>query len=475
MGHRLAERLAISLLALSLAVGAVLGVMTVRSYTTGGNLVASNAPQAGTSEQSQSAAAGGATAGTTASSGGGAGPALSSSQSASGISGGGCGKGGGVIKVGGFFDITGAVDSSVERDTVRAYLNKVNDSGGVNCRTFQYYWCDSKYDSNAAHACAQQLIQDQVLAVVGWTAPQGEDGEVADFTQAGIPMIGGLGTPAEFASPISYPTSVSFKNSGTELATQAQSLGIKRPSIILITDIPWVAPVEKALLDNLHAHGVNYSDVEEASATSPSYDPYMLGLAHGGGNSPKCSGCAPSQGCAPAEANCPDAVIAALDPYSYVKLFQAMQRSQFKPPKGILASGVDKGVFQNAYAQTGELQGTHSLTPFLSPYDHTSNATVQDYLSTVKRYYPNQVTNLDVYTQIAWSAAQVFVEAAKKAGSNLSREGLINALNSIQNFDTGWSKPLSYSAASSHDPNHCFQWMVYDGSWKNMDENWRCV
>lgn len=485
MGHSFAERLAISLMALSLAVGAVLGVATIRSYTNTGTLVSNGAQQGGveatqSGQQGSAAASGsGAAAGSTstsaASGGGGSAANVSSSAGGSGISGGGCGKGGGTIKVGGFFDITGAVDSSVERDTVRAYLNKINDAGGVNCRTFQYFWCDSKYDANAAHACAEQLIQDQVVAVVGWTAPQGEDGEVADFTQAGIPMIGGLGTPAEFKSPISYPTSVSFTNAGNELAAQAQALGIKRPSIVLITDIPWVKPVEAALLRTLKNAGVDYSDVEEAQSTAPNYDQYVLGAAHGSGHNPTCDGCPPADPCKVGEANCPDNTIAALDPYSYVKLFQAMQRANYYPPKGVLASGVDKGVFQNAYQQTGEMKNLHSLVPFVSPYDHQSNATVQDYLSTVKKYYPNQVVNLDIYTQIAWSAAQVFVDAAKRAGSNLTRQSLINALNSTSNFDTGWSKPLSYSSGSSHDPNHCFQWMVWNGAWQNMDENWRCV
>ena len=278
----------------------------------------------------------------------------------------------------------------------------------------------------------------------------------------------------EFRYPLSYPTSASFANSGVALAAEAQQLGIKRPAIVVITDIPWVAPVEKQLLDNLIAHGVQYSDVEEASSTAPNYDQYVLGAAHGAGNNPKCGGCQPARACSVSEGtNCPDAVIAALDPYSYVKLMQAMQRANFKPPKGVLASGLDKGVFQDAYKSTGELQGAHSLVPFLSPYVYTSNATVSDYESTVQHYYPAQVKNLDIYTQIAWTSAMVFVEAVKKAGPDLTRQSLVSALNSIQGFDTGWSKPLSYSAGL-HDPNRCFRYMAYQDGWRNTSD-WSCV
>src|SRR6266576_1432172 len=155
MSRGFRERTAVSLLAAALVVGAVLGVLTVRSFTQPG------------------------------STSGGSGGAVS----------------GGTITIGGFFDITGPVDSSVERDTVRAYMQAVNAAGGINGRQVQYVWCDSKYDASSAHACAQYLISQNVLAVVGLTAPLGENNEIKTFTAAGIPVIGGLGTPAEYTDP----------------------------------------------------------------------------------------------------------------------------------------------------------------------------------------------------------------------------------------------------------------------------------
>src|SRR5258708_17226918 len=102
---------------------------------------------------------------------------------------------GGTITIGGFFDITGPIDSSVERDTVRAYIQAVNQSGGINGRQVEYVWCDSKYDASSAHSCAQQMIAQNVMAVVGLTAPLGENNEIRTLTAAGIPVIGGACTP----------------------------------------------------------------------------------------------------------------------------------------------------------------------------------------------------------------------------------------------------------------------------------------
>jgi ABC-type branched-subunit amino acid transport system substrate-binding protein len=468
------DRVAVTFIVLAVVVGSILGVATIRSYTQPqSTLAATNAP--GTDNGAVSGAGNGASAatgssgGSSISSGGGSGisaPAGSTSEAASGVA-------GGTITVGGFFDETGAVDSTVERDTVKSYLQRVNDSGGINGRKFQFIDCDSKYDSTAAHVCAENLISQKILAVVGWTAPQGENNEVKTFNDAGIPMIGGLGTPDEYRYPLSYPVSTPFTRYGTAIGAEAAALGIKHPAVVVIHDVPWVAPVEANLLqsinDNLRASGGGYTDVEEVSATQPTYQGTVFNLQHSH-NGPSGGGPAPVP-CSAGDTNCPDAVIAALDPFSYKRLFDSMAAASWHPK--VLGGGLDKGSVQRAYGT--EVYGANSLVPFLSPYDHPSNPTVAAYLGSVNHYYPNQVPALDIYTQHSWTAAMVFIEAVKRAGPNLDRASLIAALNSIQNFDTGWSTPLSYGAGT-HDPNHCFTYThdnAPNGTWTTTS-GWKC-
>src|SRR5690242_3703436 len=109
------ERIAVSLLGAALVMGAVRGVMTVRSFT-----------QPTTDLATASGSVAGAQAGAT--------PAEmpGAPGSAGGSGGGSGGVSGGTITIGGFFDITGPVDSSVERDTVRSYMQAVNAAGGIN-------------------------------------------------------------------------------------------------------------------------------------------------------------------------------------------------------------------------------------------------------------------------------------------------------------------------------------------------------
>jgi ABC-type branched-subunit amino acid transport system substrate-binding protein len=345
----------------------------------------------------------------------------------------------------------------------------VTAAGGVNGRKLVLTYCDSQYDNVQTHNCSNEMVSAKVLAVVGWTAPKGENNEVKFLAQdQGIPIVGGLGTPDEYAYPLSYPVSTPFTRTGTALGAQVAAAGIKHPAIITLTDVPWIAPVRQKLVDALHANGVQETHIEDATATDPDYTGHVGNLMHSSDRGP-CAANAPGGAC-------PDGLIAALDPFSYSRLFQAMNRSTWHPP--VVAGGLDKGNQQDRYA--GQIEGSRSLVPFLSPYDHPSNATVTDYLGAVQHYYPNQVPALDVYTQISWTSAQVFVEAVKRAGANLTRKTLVDALNTIQNFDTGWSKPISYSAGGSHDPNHCVVFMQHDnkssqsgGTWHQYTD-WQC-
>jgi ABC-type branched-subunit amino acid transport system substrate-binding protein len=414
---------------------------------------------------------GGSTSNTTTSGGGGAPSGLSNNQASSGVR-------GGKIYVGGIYDMTGPVDSSVERDTVRAYFDKVNAAGGINGQQLVLVACDGHYDPVVSHNCSNQMVDSQVLAMVGNTFPRAEDQEVPFLAgQEKIPLVGGLGTPAEYQQALSYPVSPSFAFGGQALAAlfkqnQAHG-GFKHPAIIYINDVPWVQPVLKQIEEALQADGIVPTHVEPASATNdPDYSQHVANMAsqsdytspdgsqHGSCASP------------PEEAGfCPDSIIAATDPFSYAKLFQAMDRVNWHPP--VVAGGLDKGNQQVAYGD--QLERAQSITPFVSPLDpaQSGNATSQDYLSTVRHYYPNQVPALDVYTQIAWTAAALFVQAAKNAGPNLTRATLVAALNKLQNFDTGWSTPLSYSPGDGHDPSHCYYFMTHDSKPASQGGTWR--
>jgi branched-chain amino acid transport system substrate-binding protein len=361
---------------------------------------------------------------------------------------------GGVITVGGIYDETGPIDATVERDTVRSYFDLVNSQGGVNGYKFQLVDCDSKYDPSSAHQCAQKLISQGVLAIVGWLSLSGEQNEATFLTNQGIPVIGGLGVPSEFSSPLSYPTTPSLVTDGTALGTHAGQVGLKKPGVIFL-NANFIQPVESSFLGAMKQHGISPVDVETVDATKADYTDIVLKFQAAGAQS----------------------VAAFLDPFSYARLFQAMERQNWHVP--IIGGGLDK-VSANRQYDSGcgsscAVFGADSATPVLEYLDHLNTPAIAQYLNTVRTFYPGQYGALDSYTTYQWLAAEVFVQAVKSIGNApVTKASLVNALNGMKNFDDGGiTQPISYGAGN-HDPLHCLQWIHNsNGQWKTTS-GWNC-
>src|SRR5512135_883241 len=210
------------------------------------------APSQGTAA-TQGIAGTAGTAGKTLTSGGGSAQTPALSTAGEGVS-------RGLITVGGIYDETGPFDATVERDTVRAYFNMINAQGGVNGYKFRLLDCDSAYDPTQAHQCAQRLIGQNVLGIVGWLSVSGEQPETPFLTGQGVPIIGGLGVPSEFQSPLSYPTTASLVRYGTAMGDHAKDLGISKPGVVVL-NANFIKPVEDSLLAALHKNGIKETSV----------------------------------------------------------------------------------------------------------------------------------------------------------------------------------------------------------------------
>jgi ABC-type branched-subunit amino acid transport system substrate-binding protein len=276
-------------------------------------------------------------------------------------------------------------------------------------------------------------------------------------------VIGGLGVPSEFSDPLSYPVSIDLAKGATGEGFHAGDLKaldgqpIKKPGIVLL-DTNFTAQIKQYLLDALHKRGIHEAgDVITVAATKADYTDTVIDLRSRG----------------------VDSIISGLDPFSYGRFFQAMQRQQFSVR--FFGSGLDKASAAQQYGDQAYAT-SESLTPLIEPAGHESQPAVAEYLNTVKKYYPGQVSALDVYSEGSWVAAKIFVEAIRRIGSQpVNRQSLVNALNSIKNFQTGLTVPLSFSAGDPknppstwHDPNGCLQWIKRDhGTW-NTYSDWNC-
>lgn len=373
----------------------------------------------------------------------------------------------GVLTVGGIFDETGPLDATVERDTVRAYFNQVNARGGVNGYKLQLIDCDSAYNPSQAHSCAQKLLAQGVLAIVGWTSVSGEQQETQYLTtrnsscpQCGIPIFGGLGVDAEFQSPLSFPVADPLGRQGYAGGSRLCQLGYKKAAVVYLT-ASFAASVNGGVLKGLATCGQSPSGNDDVGVDIANQQDYSTIVT-------------------PWLTDGTQSVLPALDPFSMQRLYNAMERAQFSNGQKLVAAGLDKTSAEGSYGSY--FAGAQSLTPVLEPVGHTSNPAMADYLGTVRQYYPSQVSALDVYTEEQWIAAHVFVAALRNIKGTVTRDALVTAAQSLKNFDTGGlTKPLTYGGGGRNDPNHWVQWMhnptgradgwITDSDWVDIPYN----
>jgi branched-chain amino acid transport system substrate-binding protein len=416
----------------------VQGTALAGAAATSGGPAATSAPGATAAASAAAAAAPGAgtTTTTTTHGGGGSAPVAGVNNTQNFVH-------NGLITVGGIFDETGPLDATVERDTVRAYFDEVNAAGGVNGAKLQLIDCDSAYNPSTAHSCAQRLLSQGVLAIVGWTSVSGEqteakylDTQTSSCPQCGVPIFGGLGVDAEFQSPLSFPVADALGRQGYAGGARDCDLGYQHTSVVYL-NASFAASVNGGILAGLAKCGQHPSGNDDVGVDIASQQDYTSIVA-------------------PWQTDGTQSVLAGLDPFSMARLYQAMERQGFNKPTS--GAGLDKTSAEGYYGSY--FKGAQSLTPVLEPVGHTDVPAMADYLNTVKQYYPKQYSALDVYTEEQWIAAHVFVGALSQIHGTVTRSALVSAAQSLTNFDTGGlTQPLTYGHGNRNDPNHAVQFM----------------
>ena len=249
-----------------------------------------------------------------------------------------------------------------------------------------------------------------------------------------------------FGIGFGHPTMASLELHGTAMGHHAKDLNIQSPGVIIV-NVNFIAPLQQAMLKALQEEGIKPVDVEQVDITKADYSDIIVKMRAAGAKS----------------------ILAGLDPFSYARMYQAMERQNFKVP--VLGFGLDKKSANEAYGPA--VDGSESLMPFKEAFDPgvANDPDVAEYFGAVQRYFPNQAKALDVYTEAQWVAAKVFVEALKRIPGAITRQSLVAALNTLKNYQPGLIPSITYGPGN-HDPNHCFNWIRNQkGAWKTYATN----
>ncbi|MFC4161343.1 ABC transporter substrate-binding protein [Chitinimonas lacunae] len=316
---------------------------------------------------------------------------------------------------------TMADDARVARGTLRACIDSINARGGINGHKLVHVVRDDAFDGNKHAAAARELIEkDKVVALLGAAGIVGPLTLIRQnvLNDAKVPLIGPIIGAEQLRNPVNpyvFHTRASWTDEIRKIIEQIKSLGGQRVAILYQNDADGKAGLfvvkQLARRNELEivaeaGYDPRTNDVSEAARKIIDASPHAVflgGLEEAGG-----------------------------------KLVKAL-RAAGSPAQMYAVSVVDAKRLYEIAGSAARGTGIAQTMPY--PYSARSPL-VKDYQATVKKFAPELPFNyLGMETYLN---CRVLAEGLKRAGPQPTGEKLMQALETMQDFDLGGFK-LNFS------------------------------
>ena len=323
----------------------------------------------------------------------------------------------------------------------KAYLNEVNEKGGVEGRRIKLLELDDRYEPDGAIECFHKLEAAEPFAGAFFVGTPTGAKHAPMAEGAKIPVLGWFTGAGFLRSPVKKYVFNVRASYGDETAAQVkglwEGLGIRKIAVLYQQDAFGVAVLEgvkKALL-KYNAEPVALGSFQR---NTTNIDEGVEAVRKGN----------------------PDAVI-------YVGVYNnmaaALKRSHevgFNPIYLTVSFiGTDELIKEAGKDAEGVV-----ITQVVPPYQRTDLPTVAHYHRNLKKYFPKAAPNF--VSEEGFVDAMVLVEGLKKAGKDLTRDGFITALESMHDIDMGLGPQLklSFSADNHQGFNTVYPTVVRNGT-----------
>ncbi len=340
-----------------------------------------------------------------------------------------------------------AAGATQMKEGTDAYFKYINDQGGVHGRKIDWIVENDSYNPQQTAAVVKKLVdRDGVFALVSTLGTVTNLAVLPFLAQRGIPIINPAGGHLLLNKPKDknvfgiLPLSSEIGESMTQFAVS--KLSAKRIAIFFQND-QFGKDQRDGAVEYLKSRGLQ--PVGEAS-----YVPSDVDVS--------------AQAVALRQAN-PDAVILGVIPKHGALFMKEMQRLGWKSNVVGHNTMADPVVLDLAGADV--LEGVK--VNLMTAVDTMDKPAVKKANEILAKYYPN--TKPGYYPYLGMAGAMIVVEAANRAGKDLTRAGLISALESLGRFETGLVPPLDWSA-SYHGGPHTFGYAVWKGGKLAVIEGW---
>ncbi|MBZ5527863.1 MAG: ABC transporter substrate-binding protein [Acidobacteriia bacterium] len=333
----------------------------------------------------------------------------------------------------------------------KAYFKAVNEEGGVHGRQLRLITYDDSYDPDKTQACFDHLMKDNVFALGFFVGTPTAVKYVPMAESKKVPLVGLFTGAKTLYEPLRHYV-VNVRASYSD-ETRAQMEGVwnglhyRRFGVIHTNDA-----FGATVLEGVQSALRSFSAEPVAVASYPRQTAEV------------------DQAISTVRAAKPEAVVL-VGPYNTLAAIVKKAHAQGWRPLFLTVSFVGTDQF---IAEAGEDAEGAVITQVVPPYYLTDLRTVALYRRTMQKYFPSEKPNFVSFE--GFVDAMVLVEGLKRAGRDLTRESLIQGIETIHDHDLGLGPELklNYSAKSHKGFAHVIPTVVRGGravpvgDWKDV-------
>lgn len=305
----------------------------------------------------------------------------------------------------------------------KAYLDMTNDAGGVDGRKLKLISYDDSYDPAKTEACFNRLMEQKVFALAFFVGTPTAVKYLPLAETNKIPLVGLFTGAQTLYVPLHHwvvnVRASYFDETREQMDGLWGTLGYKKIGVIYPED-PFGAAVLEGVKTALKGHGA------EPAATA-SY-PRQTSQVGGAIDTVKAAN--------------PEAVVVVGPANTVAPILKQAHAKGWKPLFLTVSFVGTDDLIQEAGS---DAEGV-VVTQVVPPYYLTEYKTVALYRRTLTKYYPSAQPNF--VSLEGFVDAMVLVEGMKKAGKELTREGLIRGIESLHEIDMGLGSKLKLNYSS---------------------------
>jgi branched-chain amino acid transport system substrate-binding protein len=307
----------------------------------------------------------------------------------------------------------------------QAYLSYVNAHGGVDGRKINLIVLDDGYDPARQLINVKNLVLNKgVFALLGDLGTANNLAALPFITQQKVPLVYPATGSSLMFKPFHqylFPLQLNYTTEGQILADYAvKNLHANKIGVFYQND-----DFGKEGLDAVTAQaqkdGASVTDSESYALTDTDLSPQALKLQQAG----------------------VDAVIIFAVPPFFAPFVETAAKVGLKAKLLSSAVGADNRLIASMGPVVNGVYFTGYAPPVTSPDPQAAF-----FRAVLKQYGDPKTAPVDSFTEAGFGAAQVFVEGLRRAGQNLTRPGLIKALEGLRNYNGSLYGNVTYTPTS---------------------------